>query len=291
MAKNQIECNLCKNTTSFDTDEKICKFCGYDSESKTIRDTDTCKQHYQKLNSKRDNWVETVTFLGGLKALKKYSNINIGKLLGVSRSTICQDLQLFKSLEEKPELKSITSKGTAFKRRNKITSTKAFDTEEILHRNLYHNWDKTPFAKKWELVKTDSYYGKFNTNEIGEMDMLAKNKAGDKWLVIELKKDQGSDATIGQILRYMGWLKTNKTEKNQTVKGLVVCGNYNDKMAYALNCLPDIDAYIYRLHNNEIKFLPYKDGYAKVYNNLEGLGIDHKTMEKVLRDLNESSSK
>jgi len=284
MAKNQIECTLCKNTTSFDTDDQTCNFCGYDSESKIIKDTDTCKQYYQKLN-KRENWVETVTFLGGLSTLKRYSNIYIAKLLGVSRSTICQDLQLFKKFEENPGLKSIESKGTAYRKRNEIVPTNTFGTEDILHRNLYHNWDKTLFAKEWELVKTDSSCGKFNTNEIGEMDMHAQNKTGDKWLVIELKKDQGSDDTIGQILRYMGWLKTNKAEKNHTVKGLIICGNYSNEMEYALNCLPDVDAYIYRVHNNEIEFLPYSDEYAKVYAVFES--FDPKTREKVLRNLND----
>jgi len=284
-----MECYLCKKNISFDTDYETCKFCGYDSESKTIKDKKACKQHYQQLKSKRGNWVETVTFLGRLEALPGYQNANIVRLLGYSHSTICQDLQLFKSLEEHPELKGINSKITAFKRRNEIAPDRTFDDEEILHRNLYHNWDKTPFAKKWKLVNTGSYCGKFNTHEIGEMDMLAQNETGDKWLVIELKKNKSSDAAIGQILRYMGWIKTNKIKKNNTVQGLVVCGNYNEKVAYALKCLPDVDACIYRLHNNKIEFIPYIDGYTKAYDAL--VNLDPKTREKVLKNLQEASSK
>ena len=146
-----MECDLCKNATSSDNDHEICKTCGYKPDLKSIKDRNNCKQHYQKLKNERDNWVKQVEFLGRLAALTRYSNSEIARLLGFARSTICQDLQLFKNLEERLELTNINSKSMAFKKLNELSPTRIFSDEEKLHRNLYHNWNKTPFAKEWQL--------------------------------------------------------------------------------------------------------------------------------------------
>jgi RecB family endonuclease NucS len=42
------------------------------------------------------------------------------------------------------------------------------------------------------------------TTEVGEMDLLLQGTNGEL-IVVELKKS-GTDRTIGQILRYMGWV-------------------------------------------------------------------------------------
>ncbi|MCD4718512.1 MAG: hypothetical protein K8S13_01445 [Desulfobacula sp.] len=171
------ECKLCKNTACFY--ELKCKICGYDVESESIKDEDACKKYYQRLKNQKDNWVETV------------------EVLGVSRSMICEDIQLSNGLKNSPELKQNTSKKNAFRMLKGIIPKDIFETEEDLHINLYRNWNKTTLAKEWNLVNTGSYMGKFNTNEIGEIDLLALNKNQDKWLVVELKQRQSSDDTVG----------------------------------------------------------------------------------------------
>ena len=41
-------------------------------------------------------------------------------------------------------------------------------------------------------------------------------------LVIELKKGRASDSVVGQIQRYMGYVKDELAEKNQPVKGVII---------------------------------------------------------------------
>ena len=276
------ECELCKNTYSLN--ELKCKICGYDFELKSIKDEDACKKYYQKLKNQRSNWVETVEFLGKLQNLVKYSNIQIGKLLGVSRSLICEDIQLFNGLKNCPELIQNTSKKNAFRMLKGIIPKDIFETEEDLHINLYRKWNKTSLAKQWTLVNTGSYMGKFNTNEIGEIDLLAHNKNKDKWLVVELKQRQSSDDTVGQILRYMGWIRKNKAKKNETVEGLIICGEYDLQTEYALICTENlIKVKIYRFHNNEFEFRPF-DPNTHLFDLLRSL--DPATRNKVLENYN-----
>lgn len=257
------QCDVCKDETLPDIDNPICQICGYAPKEKTIKDKDACKKHYEGLKNHRYNWVEAVQFLGRIEEFTRHSRAAIGRLVDIARSTVTQDIQLAQGLKDRPELKKIASKVTAHETLNQTFKTKALDEEEKLHRNLYNNWDKTPFAEEWELVRTGSSAGKLNTDKIGELDMLAKNKSGNKWLVIELKKGPGSDKTIGQILRYMGWVKEKKAGEKDSVEGLIICGEYHLAMDYALMCSPLIKAKIYRYNEGELKFLDFdKNVYA-----------------------------
>jgi hypothetical protein len=48
-------------------------------------------------------------------------------------------------------------------------------------------------------------------------------------VVIELKKGRPSDQVVGQVLRYMGWVKKHLCTNGQAVKGLVICRDHDPK--------------------------------------------------------------
>jgi len=54
-----------------------------------------------------------------------------------------------------------------------------------------------------------------------------------------------SDKTVGQITRYMGWVKRNL--KTQNVKGIIIASGFDKKLEYALEVVNDIDVYIYEV--------------------------------------------
>jgi maltoporin len=112
-------CNICKKNNL--QDNTTCQTCGYSSGTKKI-DPDLCKNHYQKLKKERRNWVKAVEFLGRIEEFTRYSKTDIGKLTGIAKSTVTQDLQLAKGLKDRPELKIITSKKTAFDTLNGVDS-------------------------------------------------------------------------------------------------------------------------------------------------------------------------
>ena len=42
--------------------------------------------------------------------------------------------------------------------------------------------------------------------DVGRIDVLARHKTQPRFLVIELKRNQSTHQTIGQTLRYVGWV-------------------------------------------------------------------------------------
>jgi Holliday junction resolvase-like predicted endonuclease len=198
-----------------------------------------------------------------LQNLTKKSDERIAILLGVkSRSTVNQDINLATEIIKRPELCKISSKSKAFVASRKQSPQKIFEYEVDLHKKLYETWNNSPFANEWSLVKSGTYLGKYNTNEIGEIDLLARSKDSKKWLVVELKQRQSSDDTVGQILRYMGWVKKHKLEAKQTVEGLIICGEHSANLSYALKCLPNIKALVYRFYRNKLDFIPLDVSFA-----------------------------
>jgi restriction system protein len=79
------------------------------------------------------------------------------------------------------------------------------------------------------------------------MDVLAIKKDKSQLLVVELKKGRASDAVVGQILRYMGYVKQELAESNQTVKGVIIALDDDTKIRRALVMATDISFYRYEI--------------------------------------------
>lgn len=116
----------------------------------------------------------------------------------------------------------------------------SFRMEKQLQDFLVDNWDKTELAREWELYRENGkLVGKeFETGAVGRIDLLAQARKGLGWLVIELKRGQTSDKTVGQVQRYMGWVMHNLADEETPVKGLIICFKATDKLHYALDILP-----------------------------------------------------
>jgi len=80
--------------------------------------------------------------------------------------------------------------------------------------------------------------GKYRTDEVGEIDLLLKS-ANDDIYVIELKK-AGTDKTVGQICRYMGWVRHRLAKDNQRVRGIIVTQDYDYRLSYAASVVNDL---------------------------------------------------
>ena len=72
----------------------------------------------------------------------------------------------------------------------------------------------------------------YETNDAGRIDILAKDIT-DSYVVIELKRDKASDAALGQLLRYLGWVRMH-LGNGQQVRGFVVGEEIDDRMVYAI---------------------------------------------------------
>jgi restriction system protein len=119
--------------------------------------------------------------------------------------------------------------------------------EQQLEDFIIENWEKTELGSKYDLIyeegtlKSQQYI-----TDIGRIDILAKDKKSGNYVVIELKKNQSSDDTVGQILRYMGWISEKKNDSG--VKGIIVAGKYDEKLYYAQQMIKDIDVFLYEVN-------------------------------------------
>lgn len=86
----------------------------------------------------------------------------------------------------------------------------------------------------------------YNT-DIGTIDILAFEPRSNSFIVIELKRGSTSDQVIGQILRYMGWVKKELCKDGQAVKGLIICHESDRKLSYALEMTNNIDVRYYEV--------------------------------------------
>jgi len=71
--------------------------------------------------------------------------------------------------------------------------------------------------------------------------------------VIELKRGRASDSVVGQIQRYMGFIKEEFLEKDQTVRGVIIALENDIKVKRALSVTKDIDFYQYKINFDLVK--------------------------------------
>lgn len=115
-----------------------------------------------------------------------------------------------------------------------------FVLEKYLEEFMVSNWDKLDFGEKLTVFEDeDGNFGRqYYTEEVGYIDILAKDE-NDNYVVIELKKGRKNDEVVGQVLRYIGWVRKNLCKKNQTVRGLIVVGERDQKLEYAISEIKD----------------------------------------------------
>jgi hypothetical protein len=78
------------------------------------------------------------------------------------------------------------------------------------------------------------------------IDILAIDKNND-WVVIELKVSKGYDRVVGQLLRYMAWIRKNYAEPSQQVRGIIVARDISEDLTLACSELPNIQLFEYQL--------------------------------------------
>ena len=106
---------------------------------------------------------------------------------------------------------------------NQLTTTNSFVMEKHLEEFIIGNWNSLDLGKEYDLCEEqiDGKRRKFRT-DTGEIDIFALSKDKKTYLVIELKKGRASDKVVGQIQRYMGYIKEEIANSNQSVKGLII---------------------------------------------------------------------
>jgi hypothetical protein len=80
---------------------------------------------------------------------------------------------------------------------------------------------------------------------VGLIDILAVNELGE-FFVFELKRASSPDHAIGQVARYMGWVKQT-IGKGRDVHGVIVARSINNRLRYAVSVVPNVSLFEYQV--------------------------------------------
>lgn len=133
-----------------------------------------------------------------------------------------------------------------------------FAMEEHLETFLEKNWEKTPLGKNYEIFNDGENSGRQyeiieDNNKIGRIDILAQSRDKKELLVVELKRGRASDAVVGQILRYMGYVQEVIAEHGQIVKGVIIALDDDKRLRWALKATQNIDFFRYEIRFDLVK--------------------------------------
>ncbi|GAA4034520.1 hypothetical protein GCM10023063_18250 [Arthrobacter methylotrophus] len=124
----------------------------------------------------------------------------------------------------------------------------AFQMEKQLEDFLVHNWRSTALGREYDIYEEDGQVkGQQFPTDTGPMDILAVSKDRTRLLVIELKRGRASDVVVGQIQRYMGFVQEVLLEPGQTVEGVIIAQEDDQKIRRALSVAQNIRFMRYRV--------------------------------------------
>jgi restriction system protein len=130
----------------------------------------------------------------------------------------------------------------------------AFAMEKHLEAFLVANWNQTLLSKDFSIFEEDGeLVGQQYATDAGPIDILAISKDKKRLLIVELKRGRASDVVVGQVLRYMGFVKEQIAEDDQTVEGVIIALEDDKKLHWALAAVPAITFYRYEINFKLIK--------------------------------------
>jgi len=123
-----------------------------------------------------------------------------------------------------------------------------FALEKHLEDFLVKNWKQTELGKHFDIYEEDGeLVGQQYPSDTGPIDILAVSKDKKTLLVVELKKGRASDNVVGQIQRYMGYVKEELAESNQEVRGIIIALEDDLRVKRALSVTTNIEFYRYQV--------------------------------------------
>ena len=129
-----------------------------------------------------------------------------------------------------------------------VEDPNVFALEKHLEDFLIANWASTDLGKEFDIYSEDGeLVGQQYPSDTGPIDILAISKDKTTLLVVELKRGRATDAVVGQIQRYMGYVKDELCETGQTVKGVIIALEDDLKLRRALSVTQNIEFFRYQV--------------------------------------------
>lgn len=112
--------------------------------------------------------------------------------------------------------------------------------EREVEQAIQENWAATPFgARGLELVARQ------RVTPVNTIDLLARNPATDTWWVLELKRQNSSDAVVGQISRYRGWIASHHGVAVEQACGIILTDKVSERLRHAVRVQRGVELWCY----------------------------------------------
>lgn len=89
------------------------------------------------------------------------------------------------------------------------------------------------------------------------IDILAVD-GSNSLVVLELKVSKGYDRVVGQLLRYVNWVRKELADPEQQVRGIILCRTMTEDLRLACAGLPNVELFEYQL-SVTVKQVPAMD--------------------------------
>lgn len=135
-----------------------------------------------------------------------------------------------------------------------IVSESQFALEAHLEEFIDKNWKHINFGADLVRYESEEQSGRQFPAGPWSIDFLCVDKTNGDFVVIELKRGRSSDSTIGQVLRYMGWVDVNLAKSGQKTRGIIIAQEVDDALKYAVRGLQNVGVLTYRV---DFKLVPF----------------------------------
>lgn len=123
-----------------------------------------------------------------------------------------------------------------------------FVLEAHLEDFLTGNWQSIGWGRPLDVwTSPDGQSGHQLATPVGRLDFLCTDRQSGSLVVIELKRGRPSDKVVGQVARYMGWVRTHLAAPGQDVEGLIVAHDADDSLRYAVAAFPGLRLMTYQV--------------------------------------------
>jgi hypothetical protein len=129
-----------------------------------------------------------------------------------------------------------------------LEQSSEFVLEAHLEEFLVGNWKSIDWGRPLEIWNgPDGESGHQLATPVGRLDFLCSDRLTDALIVVELKRGRPSDKVVGQVARYIGYVRSHLAKRGQAVEGLIIAHDTDDPLRYAVAAFPGLQLMTYEV--------------------------------------------
>jgi Tfp pilus assembly protein PilF len=108
--------------------------------------------------------------------------------------------------------------------------------------------EQQAFGRRLQMYDHGDDYGRqYAIPGVGRIDLLAEDLETGDLVVIELKKGRSDDQVVGQISRYMTWVRENLAKRSQKTFGIICVRRVSTNLRLSAKNIPGLEVFEYGL--------------------------------------------